>query len=564
VIAISGGNVALFTILILVVFRAARVPVKISCALAIVALLAYARVAGSAPSVDRAIAAAVLLLAGRLFEHRGASMNVLGSAAVLALARAPTTIFDPGFILSFGATTAILAAVSIDARSRALTRVRARTASALTSAARAARGLLTATIAAELALGPMTAALFGRITCAGLILNFAAIPLMSIVQAGSFVSLIASAIAPDAARWSGYVVHLAARGLMDSSRAVEFVPWVAREVAPPSWAIVAIYYAALVIAVAVARLRRIAALVLALFAVTIVLGPHAASRDGISRAPRGSLRLAFLDVGQGDATLVVLPDGRALLVDAGGLPAGPVRDPDGGFDVGARVVARALRAFGVRVLDTFVVTHGDPDHIGGAPAVIRSFRPRAIWEGVSVPRHTPVAALRDEAMRIGAEWRNVRTRDRLHVAGVEILTIHPPAPEWERQRVRNDDSVVLVLKYGAMTMILPGDIGREGEQAAMPQIERSSIVLLKAPHHGSATSSTQEFLDTVRPTVAIVSAGRDNRFGHPAPVVVARYRAMGITMLSTAEDGAVIVDTDGRKVEVTGWASGRTLSIDRR
>ena len=101
------------------------------------------------------------------------------------------------------------------------------------------------------------------------------------------------------------------------------------------------------------------------------------------------MRVVFLDVGQGDATLVMLPDGKSLLVDAGGLPVAPLQDPTEAraFDIGDRVVARALRAFGVRSLDALVVTHGDPDHIGGGQAVIRSFRPRAIWEGVPVPAH---------------------------------------------------------------------------------------------------------------------------------------------------------------------------------
>ena len=127
---------------------------------------------------------------------------------------------------------------------------------------------------------------------------------------------------------------------------------------------------------------------------------------------RGVLRVVFLDVGQGDATLLMLPDGRAFLVDAGGLPVAPLQDPLDGpaFDIGERVVSRALRAFGVRSLDAFVLTHGDPDHIGGARAVLRSFRPRAIWEGVPVPPHEPLRRLAEAADSVGAEWRTVQSR----------------------------------------------------------------------------------------------------------------------------------------------------------
>jgi competence protein ComEC len=139
--------------------------------------------------------------------------------------------------------------------------------------------------------------------------------------------------------------------------------------------------------------------------------------------------------------------------------------------------------------------------------------------------------------------------------------LHPAPADWERQRVRNDDSVVLDVRYGRVSVILPGDIGSEGELAVMARLQPAALTVLKAPHHGSATSSTARFLAAASPRVAIFSAGRANRFGHPAPAVVARYRAMGAALFSTADDGAVIVDTDGRSVMVVGWRSGRTLFV---
>ena len=256
------------------------------------------------------------------------------------------------------------------------------------------------------------------------------------------------------------------------------------------------YYCALVLALLRTRLSRAASVLTAFFGMLIVVGAHATTRDGVRLPPPGVLRFAFLDVGQGDATLLVFPDRRALLIDAGGLPAAPLRDPMEGaaFDIGERVVSRALRAFGVRSLDTFVLTHADPDHMGGSRAVVKSFRPRAIWEGVPVPPHEPLRWLAEAADRVGAEWRTVQVGDRLRVADVDVHVLHPPPPDWERQRVRNDDSVVLAVRIGNVTVILPGDIGREGEARALSPLEAlgtTPITVLKAPHHGSATSSTQ-------------------------------------------------------------------------
>ena len=301
------------------------------------------------------------------------------------------------------------------------------------------------------------------------------------------------------------------------------------------------------------RLSRGALLAAAATGVVIVTGPGLTARDRVDPPATGSLRVVFLDVGQGDATLMVLPDGRAVLVDAGGFPAAPLQDPADGpaFDVGD----------GVQSLDTFVLTHADPDHIGGAPGVLRVFPPRAVWEGVPVPPHEALNALVTISNRLRAEWRTLQAGDRVRMAGVDIVALHPPLPDWERQRVRNDDSVVLDARFGSISIILPGDVGREGETRAVRHLEAASIRLLKAPHHGSATSSTSEFLAAAGPAAVIFSAGRTNRFGHPAPAVVDRYRALGATMFSTAQDGAVIVDTDGRTMQIRGWGSGRTVSI---
>jgi competence protein ComEC len=121
--------------------------------------------------------------------------------------------------------------------------------------------------------------------------------------------------------------------------------------------------------------------------------------------------------------------------------------------------------------------------------------------------------------------------------------------------------VVLALRYRDVAVILPGDIGRECEARTISRIERDPITILKAPHHGSATSSTQKFLSTLNPRAVIFSAGRHNPFGLPAPVVVGRYRALGAAMFSTTEDGAVILDTDGWSATLRGW-TGRTMTIN--
>ena len=222
-----------------------------------------------------------------------------------------------------------------------------------------------------------------------------------------------------------------------------------------------------------------------------------------------------------------------------------------------RVVTPALLALGARSIDVLVVTHGDPDHIGGAAAVLRHFSPRHIWEGIPVPPHPGLRDLSAAAMRSGIVWRSVQAADHETTGGVDVRVLHPPIPDWERQRVRNEDSIVLEIRFGDVSIVLPGDIGREAEQLMTPRLATAPVTIVKAPHHGSATSSTQPFIDALHPSAVVFSAGRGNRFGHPAPAVVARYIAANCVIFRTDQDGAIVLDTDGRVVEITTWLGRR-------
>ena len=440
-----------------------------------------------------------MFLSARLLELRGSSLNVLATAALCGVAVSPAAVLDPGFILSFGATLGILVGVSrlmasLDRGRLALRRVgRPAPVRWLVLSARTVIAVVAATVAAELVLAPAAAAMFGRVTAAGLVLNLVAIPMMTVVQGGALAALAGAGVAP-VATGCGYVVHRAASWLIDSSRLVEAAPWVARDVVPPAWWLLAAYYASLLVAVLVAgrpNVRRAACLLAVVTGATIAAGTHATSRDGVPGPARGVLRIAILDVGQGDSTLVQFPDGRALLVDAGGLPVGGTSEIADGpsFDIGDRVVARAIRAFGVRKLDALVLTHGDPDHVGGAPAILRSFRPQTIWEGVPVPPHAALSTLAAAASVQKVEWRTTVVGDRIRLGDVEVETLHPPLPEWERQRVRNDDSIVLAIRYRDVQIVLPGDIGREGESAVATAARRF------AAHHPEGRPSRQRDVD---------------------------------------------------------------------
>jgi competence protein ComEC len=563
VIAISGGNIAIVTLVLMLLGRLLFLTQATAAAVMIAALLFYGQMTGPAASVERAVTAAVIFLAARLADHRGPPLNALGVAALFIGAASPVAILDPGFVLSFGATLGILLGTPhlVARPRRSAGNMWVRSGLALR---RAAAALLAATACAEIMLAPVAASLFGRVTFAGFLLNFAAIPLMTVVQLAGTAVLVLPRVWPPMVGAATWTAHLAAYGLVESARLVELVPWLSLAVHPPSWQILALYYAA-AMALLSARFRRIGLAAVAALAALIVAGPHALARHSIppSRYP---LRMVVLDVGQGDATVVSLPGSHALLVDAGGVAAYSSPPDDGampGFDVGERVVVPALRALDVSRLEALVVTHGDPDHILGAPGVLRALVVGSVWEGVPVPRHSGLQMLRTIAGDAGATWRTVQAGDVERFGDVELRVLHPPPPAWERQRVRNEDSIVLEFRLGDVSVVLAGDIGQEGERAILSRLDAGRLTVLKAGHHGSATSSTPEMLAALDPAAVIFSAGQHNRFGHPHPAVVARFEAMGAAVFRTDRDGAVFIETDGRTVSMRGW-TGRSLQLAER
>ena len=560
VIAISGGNIAILAAILLGVLRCLNLPPGSSAGITIAVLLFYGQIASGGASVSRAVTAACVYLGGRMIDQRGPPLNALAVAAFIGLAVSPLAAFDGGFILSFGATAGILLGVPrlAGALARGPLAPRREKGSrpsvlrrAASGAIRAVGSLLTATICAEIALTPVSALLFSRITIAGLALNFIAIPLMTVAQAAAMCTLAATAGSERAAYACGYVTHIASSYLVRSAALVEYMPWASQLVVAPPWWLIAGYYA-FCFCLLTRRYWRFGLLGVA-GAMVLMVAPTSFALP-LPRPRPGILRVVFLDVGQGDATLVQFPDARTILVDAGGVPGS-------GFDIGERVISPALHALGVRSIDTLVVTHGDPDHIGGAPAVLRRFAPRQVWEGVPVPPHPALRDLESSALAAGASWRTVQSHDHELDSGVQVRVLHPPLPDWERQRVRNEDSVVLELRLGDVSIVLPGDIGREAEQLLVPRLATGPITIVKAPHHGSATSSTQPFVSTLHPAAVIFSVGRGNHFGHPAPLVVARYAAAHSMVFRTDEDGAIVLDTDGRSVEITTWVSGKRVRL---
>ena len=542
VIAISGGNIALFAMLAWAVARVLVAARHLSIVSAMTMIAAYGLIVGTGASVGRAVTAALVFLAATLAGHRAPPLNALAVVGIAFLLWDPLALADVGFLLSFGATTAILIAVPLW-----LARVdRSR------RVARAVLAVVLATVAAEMALLPVQAGAFHRVTIAGLALNLIAIPAMSVVQiAGTALVLLDAAGVRVMLPLLAEAARLAARALAQSAALVDFVPALAwRVAAPPVW-LSGAYAGALVLLA-----WRWGPRVTRGLAVAALISGVAVAVSAPARAiPDRRLRLTMFDVGQAEAILVRLPSGRSLLVDAAG--------PPGRFDIADRVLVPALLARGVVRLDAFVLTHPDLDHLGGGEGVIADLYPLRLLEGVAPARHPERQSLVRAAARAGLSIEALRAGGSMLTDGVRINVLHPPPPDWERQRARNDDSLVLELIFGEVAIILTGDAGEAVESGIAAALSPAHVRILKVGHHGSRTSTSAPFLDAVRPSAALISAGRANIYGHPSPVVLSRLHAAGAAVFRTDRDGEIDLATDGARVDISTW-SGEAWSIAAR
>jgi competence protein ComEC len=588
-LVVSGMHLAIFAGCIFGLAALLRLPRAWSTALTIACSFAYALLAGFGEPVQRSFWMVTLYLLARLLFRERNSLNAIGFAALCLLALDPRSLSGASFQMTL-LSVLIVAGVAVPvaehtfgpylqaARNLGLVvidpdlppplaqfRVTLRLIAshlqpfvggqfarmlvpALVRLVLRVFELLLVSGLIELAMSLPMALYFHRITALGLPVNLLIVPLIGLALPSALITFSTLLLWPSLAIVPGAVTA----ALLHSINGIVqlFSGMDAGDIRISNPGAFAIVSGILLIGLAVWAARNsrfpvflpIAALVCS---AACVFYPRAlAYRPGV-------LEMTAIDVGQGDSLLLISPQGKTLLIDAGG-PIGGAEPSNANFEIGEDVVSPVLWSRNIRRLDAVALTHAHSDHMGGMLSILRNFRPRALWVG-SNPAIPAYEALLNEARRLDIPVHSMAAGDHFAFGGSQVEVLAPPAGWVPGAAASNDDSLVLHVAYEQTSMLLEGDAQAASEQRMLSEGLHSD--LLKVGHHGSKTSTTPRFLAAVAPTYAIISVGHHNPYGHPKLEVLHRLQDDRIRTFRTDALGETSFYLDGKSVSTQPLAA---------
>ncbi|MBD3878734.1 MAG: DNA internalization-related competence protein ComEC/Rec2 [Quinella sp. 1Q5] len=505
ILSVSGSHMSLLAMATAWLCLLLRLPRGLTFAIGLFVIGTYAILSGLLPQVLRSASMGVLVFFAKTLDAEAQGARLLTLTALAMLINQPLLIFDVSFQLSFTATAGLMY-LSEDLRN------------AMERLPKFFSEPASMTIAAQLASLPVVVWYFNQISLSSVLANVFVMPLLEVVIVGGLIGGIIAAVVPLLGKIFFIGEALIFGAGAELNRVFANLPFSSVQV--PTLGLLAgfFYYAALI-------LRRPIILLPIIFLLAFNV-----LRVG------GELEVSFVDVGQGDCAVVITPHGRCLIFDTGG-----VREHM--FDVGGRVVVPYLKHENIREVDKIFLTHVHEDHAGGAGAVIKKFPvSEVITAGESKSEYAAVFGIAEESL---PNLRAGHAGEVFVVDGVQVKILYAP-----QVGTGNEISNVYRIRYGEVTFLITGDLVKEIEEQILREGVDVSSTVLKVGHHGSNTSSSEDFLRAVKSKCAVISVGYGNNFGHPRAEVLERLESLPTKIYRTDQDGLIKFRTDGKSLSV--------------
>lgn len=540
VLAVSGSHVILVVTIAYVVLGLFRFSAKPKIVLTLACLVYYTFLTGASPSIVRASIMAGIVLIGKFFQQKTDAYNVLGVSAACMFLYDSKQLFDVGFQLSF---SAVFSMVYFYPKLNSMIKKIPEPLEEFKIVTPLWQ-LFALSLAAQIGTVPFTAYYFGQVSIVSLFANLLVVPIVGlIVTIGLTGALLGVASMWIAAMFSE-VNHLLARFTLMFVRLAEQVPFALIDTAAFGWKETALYSAVIAY---LSNFRNAAARKMILFAA--LTGANLYVYASLTAGTNPVLRISFLDVGQGDGAVIQFPTGETYVVDGGPVSAG--------YDAGERIVGPYLRRNGISHVDAVLTTHPHADHLGGVPYLLKNFDVRST---IDANQRLSSRLYREyDSLESGVYQVTARAGAVASVGNARIYYLHPTARFIDADSADgfsdiNESSVVFKIQYGTTSFLFMGDAEAESEHHLVSVYgDFLKTDVLKAGHHGSSTSSTEHFVAVASPDHVIISVAAINKFRHPSPAVIDRFRNIGASVYRTDAEGAIIIESDGTTVRKRHW-----------
>lgn len=545
-LAVSGAHVSYVILGITYALKKVKVNKLWSNMITIVTLCCFIFLTGASPSVIRACIMAIYIIIGHMMHRKTKLISSVSLSLLIILILNPYKLFDIGLQLSYGGTIGIILFSGVLAKKAKLNNLLEGFVNKLKYRV---KQLIVVCVSANLIIFPIIAAHYSTMSLTFVISNICAGPILGVIIILGFITIFVSFISIDIAKPFALILNIFIQILMYITKICSSLPFSKIYIKTPSLSQIIIYYMILIFMYYICKIRKKKRRLIhrkllrtvqnkkvqKLFIIVIIL---IFTSMQILKCLPSDLTIYFIDVGQGDSTLIVTPNHKTILIDGGGT------EFESDFDIGKQTLLPEILGQRITKIDYLLISHFDSDHVGGLLTVLESLKvknaiiSRQIKESENYKKFLKI--VKDKKINVMI----VKKDDEICIEKNLKIDVLWPKREQITDNVLNNNSIVAKVIYNNFSILFTGDIEKVAEENIIREYKDTNLLtsnIIKIAHHGSKTSSTEGFLNLVNPKIALIGVGRDNKFGHPNEETIQRLKNMKVKIYRTDEMGEITI-----------------------